>query len=176
MQILSFLINTLYSIRIIRIEIILATRAHKEDRGRISDEALNESLGTGNHNAGPDCRRPFTSTSRKQLTSDTDNATELYAAYIRMTTEEGKKISADSRVDNSYVEENVNRHSGEISIAFHHCRAIATSILMLILQLTSPPKSLLLPAILNEPHSAPTRRHRRAGSLAGGAHYSNSPG
>jgi len=127
MQILSFLINTLYSLRIIRVEIILATRAHKENRKRISDEALNESVGTLNRNAGPDCRRPSTSTSRKQLTSDT-NATELYAAYFRMTMEEGKMIRADTGVGN------VNRLSGEISIAFHHCRAIAISVLMLILQ------------------------------------------
>ncbi len=68
------------------------------------------------------------------MTSDTDNATELYAAYFRMTMEEGKIIRADTEVGNGCVEENVNRLSGEISIAFHHCRAIAISVLMLILQ------------------------------------------
>lgn len=164
MQILSFLINTLYSLRIICVEIILATRAHKENRKRISDEALNESVGTLNRNAGPDCRRPSTSTSRKQLTSDTDNATELYAAYFRMTMKEGKMIHADTGVGNGCVEENVNRLSGEISIAFHHCRAIAISVLMLILQLTSTPKSPLLPAILNDLAPALAYRHRWAGS------------
>ena len=164
MQILSFLINTLYSLRIIRVEIILATRAHKENRKRISDEALNESVGTPNRNAGPDCRRPSTSTSRKQLTSNTDNATELYAEYFRMTMEEEKMTRADSGVDNGCVEEEFSRHSSEISIAFHHCRGIATSVLMFITQLTSTPKSPLLPAILNDPHQAPACRHRWAGS------------
>lgn len=164
MQILSFIINTFYSLHNIRVEIILATRAHKENRKRISDEALNKSVGTLNRNAGPDCRRPSTSTSMKHLTNDTNNATELYAAYFRMTTEERKMIGADSGVGNGCVEENVNRHFSEISIAFRYCGVIATSVLMLILQLTSTPKSTLLSAILNDPAPALAYRHRWAGS------------
>jgi len=156
------------------------------------DEASNESVGILNRDTGSNCRRPSTtSTSRKQLTINTDNAAELYA-WSQMIEEgvvgEGQMIGADSDVDKGYAEGNVDSHSGEFSIALHHGRRCyyllfsveiftGISVLTFMLQLTSPPKSPLLPAILNDPHLAPTCRHRWAGSLAWrGSPYSNSPG
>ena len=64
---------------------------------------------------------------------------------------EKKMIDVDSEVGNNCVEENFNGHFSEILIAFHHCRAIANSVLMFILQLTSTSKRPLLSAILNDP-------------------------
>jgi len=156
------------------------------------DEASNESVGILNRDTGSNCRRPSTtSTSRKQLTINTDNAAELYA-WSQMIEEgvvgEGQMIGADSDVDKGYAEGNVDSHSGEFSIALHHGRRCyyllfsveiftGISVLTFMLQLASPPKSPLLPAILNDPHSAPTCRHLWAGSLAWpGSPYSNSPG
>jgi len=52
-------------------------QAPTKSRGRIPNEALNESVRILNHDTG--CRRTSTSTSRKSLSRDTDNPIELYA-------------------------------------------------------------------------------------------------
>ena len=90
---------------------------------------------------------------------------------------EGKMISTDSKVENGCVEGNINSHFGKFSIALRHgrCRCYllfvvetftGIPVLTFMLQLTFLLKGPLVLAILNNRHSAPTPRRRRAGSLA----------
>jgi len=95
------LISIQFSLRCVYIENSLTAQAPTKSRGRIPDEASNESVRILNHGTG--CRRTSTSTSRKPLSRDTDNPIELYAwsvSQIQVAKEpgmlEGKMIHPDS--------------------------------------------------------------------------------
>lgn len=156
----------------------------------MSNKVSNESVNILNRDTDSNCRKlSITSTSRKQLIINTNNAAKLYAwsqmIEKKMINEE-QIIDVDSDVDKNYAKENVDSHFDEFSIALHHDRRCyyllfsieiftEISVLTFMLQLTSSSKSSLLRAILKNFYSVLTCRHCWADSLVWrSSFYSNS--
>jgi len=90
LEILLLLISIQSSLRCVYIENTLTAQAPTKSRGRIPDEASNESVRILNHGTG--YVKTSTSTSRKPLSRDTDDPVELYAwsaLQIRTAKEQG---------------------------------------------------------------------------------------
>lgn len=164
-----------FSLRSNIMERRLGARAGKNILQKMSDEALSESRQIGNCNTGTSNKRPLTtSTSRKSLTGDSDDARELYASSLRdiQGAKKQGRVGQGMIPMNSDVilgiEEEIDGASGETRIPLN-CPTFCRSSLLsnrsdVALQLVSL-KISHVPAIHVHLRAAPACHHHWAGFL-----------